>query len=151
MVSRYIKKFTNIIVNNMSPLYVRFPQTEDELNETKRKFQQNFGFPGVVGLIDGTHVQLSGLRRDVEHAFVNRKGDHSINVQIACNSDMVITNVNARYSGSTHDSFIFANSILFTVLENIYHNNPNQWNWLLGNIVRAFSHLLIPTYRSSSS
>lgn len=38
--------------------------------------------PGIIGLIDGTHVALAGLPKDTEHAFVNRKGFHSINVQI---------------------------------------------------------------------
>lgn len=39
------------------------------------------GMPGVIGLTDGTFVQIKGTSRD-EHAFVNRKGQHSINVQV---------------------------------------------------------------------
>jgi DDE superfamily endonuclease len=37
--------------------------------------------PGVIGYIDGTHVKI---QRPTEHedVFVNRKGFHSINVQV---------------------------------------------------------------------
>lgn len=38
--------------------------------------------PNVIGLIDGTHVAITAVKNDIEMAFVNRKGFHSINVQI---------------------------------------------------------------------
>ena len=42
-------------------------------------------------------------------AFVNRKQFYSINVQAVCDSDAFITNIVARWPGSTHDSRIFEN------------------------------------------
>ena len=42
--------------------------------------------------------------------FVNRKQFYSINVQAVCESDAFITNIVARWPGSTHDSRIFDNS-----------------------------------------
>ena len=41
-------------------------------------------------------------------AFVNRKQFYSINVQAVCDSDAFITNIVARWPGSTHDSRNFA-------------------------------------------
>lgn len=101
MVSRYIAKYTRIIVKHLIPNYVRFPQTIDERNQTKANFMMKYNIPGTLGIIDGTHVAIAALPNPVEAAFVNRKGDHSINVQIICDSNMLITNVNARYPGST--------------------------------------------------
>ena len=43
-------------------------------------------------------------------AFVNRKQFYSINVQAVFDSDAFITNIVARWPGSTHDSRIFGNS-----------------------------------------
>lgn len=42
-------------------------------------FMDKFGFPGVIGAIDGTQVAIV---QPVEHeeTFFNRKGYHSINV-----------------------------------------------------------------------
>jgi hypothetical protein len=50
-------------------------------DETKRKFYDRFGVPVVIGCVDGTHVKL--LRPSQHEAdYVNRKGYHSLNVQL---------------------------------------------------------------------
>lgn len=135
MISRYITKYSDIIVEQLAPKYVRFPQTRENMEITKRNFMLNFNFPGILGVIDGTHVALSALPKNIEHAYINRKGFHSINAQIVCNAELMITNMNARYSGSTHDSFIFNNSELFIFLERLYLANPNEMNFLIGNFL----------------
>ncbi|XDV19487.1 hypothetical protein PO909_024952 [Leuciscus waleckii] len=70
--------------------------------------KQNFfaiaGFPNVIGAIDCTD-------------FVNRKGFHSVNVQMVCDSMFHITNVEAKWPGSVHDSRIFRESHLCTLFE----------------------------------
>ena len=43
-------------------------------------------------------------------AFVNRKQFYPINVQAVCENDTFITNIVARWPGSTHNSRIFDNS-----------------------------------------
>lgn len=40
---------------------------------------------GVFGLVDGTHIALAGMSKELEACYVNRKGVHSINAQIVCN------------------------------------------------------------------
>lgn len=132
MISRYIAKYTEIIVNHLAHRYIKFPQTDDELSQMKTAFLDQFGLPGVLGIIDGTHVAVTALRKEIEHAFVNRKGFHSINVQIVCDHRMQITNINARYPGSTHDSYIFLASQMFAFLQNLHAQNPNELNFLLG-------------------
>lgn len=135
MVSRFISKHTKIIVENLAPIYVRFPRTVAEMNVTKEKFRQKFNFPGTLGVIDGTHVLISALPLAIERAFVNRKGLHSLNVQIVCDSEMKITNVNARYPGSFHDAFVYGNSQIYVFMENQFQLRPNEWNWLIGEII----------------
>ncbi|XP_064862500.1 putative nuclease HARBI1 isoform X2 [Oncorhynchus nerka] len=48
--------------------------------------------------------------------FVNRKSFHSINVQMVCNADCVISNVVAKWPGSVHDSRIFRASEIYQCL-----------------------------------
>lgn len=134
MVSRFIKKYTEIIVEHLAPNYVKFPRTVAEMNSTKQKFIQKFNIPGTLGVIDGTHVIMSGMPLEIERAFVNRKGLHSLNVQIVCDSEMMITNLNARYPGSFHDAFVYNNSQIYVFLENQFQLRPNEWNWLIGEI-----------------
>ena len=69
------------------------------------------GIPGIVGCIDGTHVRIQAPSEH-EYLYVNRKGYHSINVQIVCNSDMGIVDLVARWPGSTHDARILRESAL---------------------------------------
>jgi hypothetical protein len=38
-------------------------------------------FPKVIGVIDGTQIRIKGPGEN-EADFVNRKGNHSINVQV---------------------------------------------------------------------
>ena len=44
------------------------------------------GFPNVVGAVDGTHIRIQAPTQN-EDDYVNRKGYHSINVQVCvqCN------------------------------------------------------------------
>ena len=52
------------------------------------RFYNKYGFPGVVGCVDCTHVAIVPPKKNCptypEHIYVNRKGYHSINVQIVC-------------------------------------------------------------------
>lgn len=132
MISRYVAYYSFIISENLASNYIRFPYNLNEMEETKAQFEASYHFPGILGVIDGTHVALTALPLDIENAYVNRKGFHSINTQIVCDANMLITNINARFPGSTHDAFIFGGSVLNTRLEEHYHNDPATFNFLLG-------------------
>lgn len=133
MVSRIITHYTELIVEHLAPRYIQFPQTEREIDLCKAKYEEKYNFPGIIGIIDGTHILIAGLSRRTEAAYVNRKGFHSINAQIVCDSDLRITNINARYPGSNHDSFIYTNSQVFTFLRQYHRDHPEENVWLLGN------------------
>ncbi|XP_054774690.1 putative nuclease HARBI1 [Lytechinus pictus] len=76
-------------------------------------FHEIAGMPSIVGAIDCTHVNLYGATLgDEEYIYVNRKGQHSINVQLICNAKFLITNVVSRWPGSTHDSRILRRSAI---------------------------------------
>ncbi|KAK0153299.1 putative nuclease HARBI1 [Merluccius polli] len=74
------------------------------------------GFPNVIGAIDCTHIAIKAPSEG-EYAYVNRKHFHSLNVQIICDAQMRLTNIVARWPGSTHDSFVLTNSSVGNRLE----------------------------------
>uniref|UniRef100_A0A1B0DHJ9 Nuclease HARBI1 n=1 Tax=Phlebotomus papatasi TaxID=29031 RepID=A0A1B0DHJ9_PHLPP len=82
MTSRILRKISKIITNHLAPKYVIFPQTQGEAQIIKDKFLAKTQIPGILGLVDGTHVALTCLPNREEHIYVNRKNYHSINVQI---------------------------------------------------------------------
>nr|XP_058960243.1 putative nuclease HARBI1 [Pocillopora verrucosa] len=88
----------------------QFLSIPGNLADVKRKFYDVGNFPGVIGAIDCTHVRVICPNKENAMAFVNRKQFYSINVQAVCDSDAFITNIVARWPGSTHNSRIFENS-----------------------------------------
>jgi hypothetical protein len=93
-------------LNRIALDHIRFPSTAAELIATKLDFYRASGIRNVVGIIDCTHVEFQPLQAE-EAEFVDRKGRHSINVQLVCNQKLEITDVVARWPGSVHDSFIW--------------------------------------------
>ena len=108
--------------------YIKFPVTPDSQERTKQEFWTKYGFPGVLGAIDCTHVQLRAPSLNAL-TYINRKGTHSINIQVISDANCRINHVFANYPGSSHDSFILANSTIPAIFE----GNPPLDGWLLGD------------------
>ncbi|KAF2901644.1 hypothetical protein ILUMI_04539 [Ignelater luminosus] len=117
--------------------WIRFPRNMNELHDLRQHFYQRYGFPGVIGCIDCTHIAIVAPKENdalhPEHIYINRKNYHSINVQLICDHNLKILNVNARYPGSTHDAYIWHNSAIQPLVENIYRRNQNNLFYLLGD------------------
>ena len=88
-----------------------------EIEQAKQRFYRLQQFPNVIGAIDCTHIPIKAPNED-KHVYVNRKQYHSLNVQVVASADNVILSYCARFPGSTHDSFIWANSDLSRRFEN---------------------------------
>lgn len=86
---RCIHEVSSAICDRLSAEKIKFPNPRREINENKELFMEKFGFPGVIGAIDCTHVAIL-KPQDQEHAFINRKGYHSLNVQIVCDANLLI-------------------------------------------------------------
>jgi len=91
-------------------LHIRFPADLNEMTKRKRDFYELAGFPNVIGAIDGTLIKIQSPSQDTQQLYVSRKGGHSINIQVVCDSNMMFLNVVAKWPGATHDSFIWKNS-----------------------------------------
>lgn len=103
------------------------------------KFARKAHFYQVIGAIDGTHIAIKTQTHN-EHLYINRKGYHSINCQVVCDSEHIIMNCVAKYPGSTHDSFIWANCHLRTRLEHGEYGG----NVLLGMYCQSLGEAYCP-------
>ncbi len=79
----------------MASRYIRFPYTGGEQANIKRQFAAMSRFPNVIGAIDFTHIAIRTPHEN-EFIYVNRKHVYSINVQVICEPNMILTNVVAR-------------------------------------------------------
>ncbi|XP_071106275.1 putative nuclease HARBI1 [Haliotis cracherodii] len=103
-------------ISKLSGRFIKFPVGGDAVR-TKEAFGNIAGFPNVVGYIDRTFIRIQRPTAN-EGDFVNRKGYHSLNVQMCCDANLYITGGNASWPGSVHDSHIFRTSALCRQFEN---------------------------------
>jgi nuclease HARBI1 len=129
-----------VALNRIAVDHIKFPSTVAELNATKQDFYRRGGIRNVVGIIDCTHVQFQPLKAE-EAQYVDRKGLHTINVQLVCNERLEITDVVARWPGSVHDSFIWSNCGLRESMIEID-------GWLLGDSGYPLEPWLLTKYRN---
>lgn len=106
-------------IADLKPRFIQFPE-EREFRRIKDAFYAGYGFPGVIGAIDCTHVQIDNPGGPDPELYRNRKGVFSINVQMVADDRMMVRNVVASWMGSVHDSRIFSESSLkHAILENL--------------------------------
>ncbi|KAJ8968733.1 hypothetical protein NQ314_002147, partial [Rhamnusium bicolor] len=97
--------------------------------------QMEHGFPGIIGCIDCTQIAIiAPPTNDPEQPgviFYCRKHYYSLNVQIICDAQLNILNINARFPGSAHDAAIWQTSTVLGHLRETYVNG--QHSYLLGD------------------
>ncbi|KAM3966291.1 putative nuclease HARBI1 [Aphomia sociella] len=131
-VSKYIKEVTNALnTPNILNELIRFPQTRVERDQIRQKFYTKYGFPGVIGCVDGSHFHIFSPNKEIEHLFFCRKHYYSLNVQMICDSEGCILNVNPKHGGATHDAFIWENSTVNEFMQRLHRDN--EITWLLGD------------------
>ncbi|XP_053604215.1 putative nuclease HARBI1 [Plodia interpunctella] len=138
--SRIVKRVSQAIVS-LRREFIRFPDTEVEQHIVKEEFYRIARFPNVLGCIDCTHIKIQSPGGDDAELFRNRKSYMSINMQTISTAKLLITDVVARWPGSTHDSTIYQNSQRYTKFE----HGDYRGNYLLGDSGYPLkSHLLTP-------
>ncbi|KAL0810119.1 hypothetical protein ABMA28_010921 [Loxostege sticticalis] len=129
--SRCIRQVVGALNNEVIlKKWIVFPQTQPERSRIRQEFQRIFHIPGVIGCIDCTHIAIVRPDED-EHLYFNRKGYHSLNVQMICDHNLKILNVNAKFGGATHDSFIWSSSHVEQYMRGLHQNG--EQTWLLGD------------------
>lgn len=89
--------------------FIKFPQNTPDIRKNQEEFFSIAGFPGVVGTIDGTHIQIIAPS-EYENEYVNRHHYHSINTQVVFDPFYKILDVVTKWPGSTHDARILNES-----------------------------------------
>lgn len=131
LVSRCVRSISCAIATKMMADFVRFPETIQEIELLHADMQVHTDYPGAFGIVDGSQIALAALPKELEFAFMNRKGFHSINTQFVTDAHMRFLNVNARYPGSTHDSLIWRSSLANSYCRRAADQMGSDWNYFL--------------------
>lgn len=147
-VSRVVECVTNGLVA-LAPNHIKFPTTNENVARATAGFRLMTGcrIPKVMGCVDGTHVRiLAPSSNEHEEAYVNRKGFHSINVQIVSDAYSNIMQIEARWPGSVHDSTILKESPVWGQMPRIQDHGV-----LLGDSGYPCKRFLLTPFRNPSS
>lgn len=111
--------FVTIIeaLREMAPMFIQWPDRYERDN-IKHNIERKYGYPGVVGCIDGTHIYVSSPLYQAER-YVNRFKKTSILLQAVCDHRMVFRDIYVGQPGSVHDARMFQRSPLS---RNLLHN-----------------------------
>ena len=108
-ISLCVNEVCNIITNYLGPMFIKYPVTQGKVQSAIDGFLQKFGFPQVIGCIDGTHIPIQQPNENA-HDYFSYKMKYIINCLAICNHNGKFINVEIRWPGSVHDARVFANS-----------------------------------------
>jgi hypothetical protein len=140
---RAVHRVTDAICNIVFPAYVRWPATLEENEQIEYDFYNlhDIGLVGICGAIDGCliPVQVPG---NVERYYVDRHGQHSLNLTAVSDANFRFLYVKANYPGSVSDARVLRNSALAERFERGWR--PFEGARLLGDSIYAEKEWLVP-------
>ncbi|XP_043469665.1 putative nuclease HARBI1 [Leptopilina heterotoma] len=126
--------------------FIKWP-TGEAIERNKQEFLAIAGFPGVIGAIDGCHIQISAPRENPA-SYVNRHGYSSINMQGICDAKLRFIHVFAGCCGSINDARVWEMS---DIKEESERNSetyfPGQ-SHILGDKIYPVHFNLLPPYKN---
>ncbi|KAL1491048.1 hypothetical protein ABEB36_011704 [Hypothenemus hampei] len=108
-----IVRRVTFFLSNLSPEIIKWPEDLEKL-EIEEHFRHR-DFPGVIGIIDGTHIRIDKPKEDPD-SYLNRKHFYSIQAQVVCDHKRRIRDIFVGYPGSVHDSRVLRTSPLHETL-----------------------------------
>jgi hypothetical protein len=127
--------------------FIQWPQGQD-IHRVVQRFNEHTQFPNIVGLIDGTHIEIPCQRNDP--SFIDRHHTASMHLQAICDYDMVFRDIYFGHAGSMHDANVFSRSPIYSFLKSPNTNlNPN-WH-ILGDSAYPLEEFLMKPYRDNGN
>lgn len=98
-------------LREMAPTYISWPDAV-ERDAIKVRIEQKYGYPGVVGCIDGTNIYVTAPLAQPA-AYINRHHSYSILAQVVSDDNLLVRDVYVGEPGSVGDARCFSRSPLF--------------------------------------
>uniref|UniRef100_A0A8C5WVY0 Putative nuclease HARBI1 n=1 Tax=Laticauda laticaudata TaxID=8630 RepID=A0A8C5WVY0_LATLA len=125
--SRCVANVTDALVER-APQFIHFPEDEVSIQHMKDDFYELAGMPGVLGLVDCSHVAIKAPNAE-DLSYVNRKGLHSLNCLMVCNARGKLLGAETHWPGSLQDGAVLQQS----ALRNQFEAGMQKDGWLLGD------------------
>lgn len=140
-----VVKSMSYAINTLLIRIIDWPSIQTQ-QAISRDFQLQSGIPGIIGALDGTHIRLYSAPKG-DRDYFNRKQFPSIQLQVVCDSDMVIRHAYTGWPGCTHDARVLRNSSLFEDGEQ--GNAIGQRNFIIADSAYPLRNWLITPFRNT--
>jgi hypothetical protein len=121
---------------------IKWPNAIERAHISKR-FELDHGLPNAVGIVDGTHCIFAQKPRIDGEVYWSRKCCYSINLQLVCDDNKIITYYQTGFPGSVYDSTIFSQSKICKAPQDFF--SPGQF--LLADSGYASTNYICTPYR----
>lgn len=129
--------------------YIKWP-TLQKAREIEAGFRMLNGFPGVIGVVDGTHISVRIPQRG-DQAYYCRKGYPAMQVQATCDHKFLYTDVFLGYPGSVHDARVFRNSDVYANANALYYKDEGEDFHVLGDSAYPATTFCLTPFRRSAA
>ena len=116
-VSYIIKGCCNALVDELVPVFVKTPSSEQEWIEISQKFETRWNYPHALGAIDGKHVTIR-KPSNVSSYYYNYKHTHSIILFAIAGLEYECLYADVRSNGRANDSGVWNKSSLSQAIQN---------------------------------
>ncbi|XP_060064932.1 putative nuclease HARBI1 [Ylistrum balloti] len=135
-------RIIKVILNHLKEKFICWPfgqQAQDVVDN----FSKRNGFPGILGALDGTHIQIKAPQQHPQ-SYINRKNYHSIQLQAVCDSDMNFIHCFAGFPRKCHDARVLRNSDLWE--EGLQLCGPNH---IIGDAAYPLRRWLMTPFKNT--
>ena len=110
-IARAVQLFTEFLVDDFGPVYLRPPTLAEVGNILSRNAER--GMPGCLGSLDCSHWEWSSLPKALAGAYQDRHGQCSVVIEAICDEDTWIHHIFAGCPGSLNDVNVLYQSSLY--------------------------------------
>ncbi|KAK9280540.1 hypothetical protein L1049_014232 [Liquidambar formosana] len=98
--------------------HLRWPSTEQEMTETKSKFEKIRGLPNCCGAIDTTHIMMClPAAEPASNVWLDQEKKHSMILQAIVDPDLRFQDIVTGWPGKMNDSSVLQSSNFFKLCE----------------------------------
>ncbi|KAK7474793.1 hypothetical protein BaRGS_00033974 [Batillaria attramentaria] len=123
---------------------IKWPHSQAELQHLAADFENACGFPGAVGAVDGTYIEIKGPVDHTRKSYVCRKGYTAMHLQVVSTRGLLFLDVHTGYVGSVADSRVFRNSPLHTLLTSNDSKLPLAFHLLGDSAYPLSTYMMVP-------
>ncbi len=152
-VFKHVYAVLYVIGDQLLSKYVRWPSSSEQ-RDIAEFYEDKYSFPGVVGAIDGTHMQIARPPDKFfpQDYFSNRTKRFTMNCQITAVQDLRFSSVDVGHPDKDHDARIFrASDLWFENGERIESLFASPNYHIVGDAAYPIKSYLLKPYRDTGA